>query len=139
MLWKRSFYTVSRGKMVGFIEDTYKHGLFFSPEFIAFRKTSSNLSPGRSYEFSIMKMPHVINLKPKRDYIEYLLSNKIPVSIEYSHDVFGAPWKGCTGLGNHALYVHSITALDEERIKVVPPTNQTHNNYNYDNMTVVAK
>jgi hypothetical protein len=106
----RKFWTLSKGKSIGFIESTFQSGLIFSTDFINFRETSSNLSSGNSVQISTSKLTPEERLK-----IEAFMIKKLPVSVEYSRHFLGSPLNGLT---LEPLYLHSSKSLIEETINI---------------------
>uniref|UniRef100_A0A6C0JSX6 Uncharacterized protein n=1 Tax=viral metagenome TaxID=1070528 RepID=A0A6C0JSX6_9ZZZZ len=89
----RSFWTISSGTMVGYVENLGKNGILFSNRCIHFRQTTSNLSNhGELMNISIEKC---MTQNPECLYtIQNAMENRQPVTIHYELDLLNRPTNG---------------------------------------------
>jgi hypothetical protein len=109
---KRAFWTLSKGKKIGYIESVYKSGLLFSTDFITFRETSSDLSSGDVIKLSTSKFL----IKNKELWLlDKIMHGKKPICIEYSLELYGSPLVGDFA---RPFYLNSIDILGVELINI---------------------
>jgi len=107
---KRNLWTLAEGKSIGFIEAKYRVGFFIQVDYITYRETSSNFSSNISTELSIGKLS-----LEKKNMINDIMNKKKPVSIDFSNELYGSPFKGDFFFPS---YVEEFTILDEEILNV---------------------
>jgi len=112
MIASRSFWTISSGTKIGYIESVYKDGFIFTTDYINFRETSSNLAQGDVLKLSTSLISCETNEKMN---LAKRMRNKTFVCIEYSEDRVGSPLNGDI---NYPMYLHNIDVLGEEIITV---------------------
>lgn len=110
MMIRRTFWCLSKGKSIGFIESVHKSGILFSTDYVNIRETSSNLSNGNVMEVSVSKLPY-----DKMNKLDYYMNNKIPVCVHFSRHLIGSPLKGEIITPQ---YIEDITPLSEETLHV---------------------
>ena len=104
---KRCFYTLSKGKKIGYIEGIYKEGYIFQTDFISFRETSSNIAHGNTLELST-----TVFLYKKNEIwlLEDIMNKKKAICIEYTKDLIGLPTHGDL---IEPMYLEKIEILKE--------------------------
>ena len=107
---RRNFWNLCRGKSIGFIESVYRGGVLIQTDFTSFRETSSNLSNGNVIEFSISKLA-----PNEKKILEDAMYKKIPVTIEFSKELIGSPFKGDLF---ECRYMNSVKLLNDEVVNV---------------------
>lgn len=110
-LKSRTFWTVGKEKMCGYIESVGNGGLFFKHDQIKFKNTSSNLSRG---EISYLSL---YNSKIKKERLIDLMNRRKPINISITQQFFCAPWKNNI-LGG--MYLCDVKEIKEEKINVIP-------------------
>ena len=87
---KRCFWTISKGQIVGYIEQAGTEGVIFSNKYMSFRPTTSNASShGNILDISISKYA-----EDKLPMIQEAMQKRLPVTIEYEQDLIGSPRVG---------------------------------------------
>ena len=83
----RSFWTYSKGNMIGYIENVGRGGLIFESDYFMFRQTSSNMASNNLISIDIDYSKTKINVANLQ---KYMLS-KIPVSVSFHSDLITSP------------------------------------------------
>jgi hypothetical protein len=113
---KRTFWSISKGNMTGYIEGLHNTGFIFKHDEIFFRKTSSNLANGEEYIMSLEKMNSRTTVITNNIYeINQLIRSKKPVVINYEQNIIGLPTKGNIF---DPIYISSINKIDDEDINI---------------------
>lgn len=105
----RPFWTLSRQKIIGYIESVGSQGLIFTNDFIMFRETSSNLSHGNIFNVSIEKCNN-----DKQQLTEYM-NSRTHVCVECNQQLFSNPTKGNI---TEQIFATQIYPLEDEILNV---------------------
>lgn len=105
----RTFWTVSRGQAIGYIENVISsNGFIFKNPCIYFRETSSNLSNGQMIEIS------TVDIKDTAILMSYMKKRK-PVCVTFNLQFFSSPTRGHI-IGQN--YATEIEEIKDENINV---------------------
>ena len=98
---KRSFWTIAKGTIVGYVEEMGTQGVFFTNQYISLRPTTSNLaSNGDVLNVSVSKFGGSFT-----PVLEEAIRKRLPVTVTYSKDLFGWPSHGEI---TEQIYLHDV-------------------------------
>ncbi len=121
---KRTFWTIGKGKAIGYIESVKKEGYFWTHDSISFRNTISNLSNGAVVNMSITNLlRNEQNLQEQlqgcqsqlQQNLNKLMVERKPVVIEYKQEFFSNPSTNYILESDHVI---SIKEFVDETIRV---------------------
>ena len=87
---RKNFWTVSKGRIVGYVEQMGTVGIMFTHKYIHLRPTTSNLSNhGQILSISLSKFA-----EEKEPILREAMNKRLPVTVEYTEDLIGSPRVG---------------------------------------------
>lgn len=86
---KRSFWTVGKGKEVGYVEHIGERGLLIYNKCMGFRPTTTNLGGKSVHIVSLEKLP-----TDKFPTLQMAFEKRLPITVTFKNEIFSSPFDG---------------------------------------------
>lgn len=112
-LGKRTFWTLSEGRSIGYIESIGNAGIIFKNRVLTFRETSSNFASREPIQCSTSY------LQMGEDQLYELMTNKKQVTATFRTELIGLPHRGDI---ESPIYITKIEKIGDEIVTVKAST-----------------